>query len=215
MKMCNISCVQVGLHSVFIPETLRFVASNVRLDSEIVQILAALPDQAQLVCALERCRSPDEFIASLEEIVNSSTLLAPSSSGTSVSKIRASHCAEAKLLNLLVLELNTIGWEKVLEINDSLDFIKFAVADSKGQQHVFDVSFGKNFPTDAPVVNANIPKKFALSWPFPNNSNPLVTLYDFVRSEILRFEEYFEVQYIIYIIIIYLFGRILIFSCRF
>ena len=178
-----------GFHSVFIPSTAVFLASQIHLDCEIIEILSTYPEQQQLLAMLERCRTPEEFLTSLEEMLNSPLL----SSRTEQLKIRASHIGETKMLQLLVSELDIIGWDKIVEVNDSFDFIKFSVMDSKGRQHAFDVKFGENFPLEAPIVTVSLPKKLHFNWPLSSVESVLVALYNFVIAEILRYEVYFEV----------------------
>lgn len=171
------------------PDAKVFFASQVHLDCEIIEILSTFPEQQQLLAMLERCRTPEEFLTSLEEVLNSSLL----SSRAGKPKIRSSHIGETKLLQLLVSELDVIGWDKIVEVSDCFDFIKFSATDSKDRQHTFDIRFGVNFPLEAPIVTVSLPKKFYFHWPIPNADSVLVALYSFVVTEILRYEEYFEV----------------------
>ena len=64
---------------------------------------------------------------------------------------------------LLISELDSIGWEHFVSVNQRLDVIKLKTADSRGFEHQFEVHISPHYPFQAPGLTVDLPVRIQLS----------------------------------------------------
>ena len=64
----------------------------------------------------------------------------------------------------LVNQLDSIGWNKVEDIDDSLSHVVFQVDDRRGRQHQLTCNLDSLFPSKCPVFTTDLPGDFEVSW---------------------------------------------------
>ncbi|KAM8852822.1 E3 ubiquitin-protein ligase FANCL isoform 1-T1 [Synchiropus picturatus] len=64
----------------------------------------------------------------------------------------------------LISEMEALGWDKLLFIDDQFRTLKLNAQDSSGRQHVLTISLKSQHPAEAPEFSADLPIPLLLSW---------------------------------------------------
>ncbi|KAG8583807.1 hypothetical protein GDO81_008557 [Engystomops pustulosus] len=64
----------------------------------------------------------------------------------------------------LVKDIETLGWDKLLFVDNEFSTIKLKMEDSSGRDHVVVVRLGAGYPYKAPDCCVDLPVAFSISW---------------------------------------------------
>ncbi|CAA2960704.1 E3 ubiquitin- ligase FANCL isoform X1 [Olea europaea subsp. europaea] len=79
-------------------------------------------------------------------------------------------------------EVEEIGWERLLKLQDDLTSLSFRLMDKKGRAHILEITLDKTYPKCPPAVSADVPYNFNLEW--PRNSS--------LRDVVRQFQEHMD-----------------------
>ena len=96
----------------------------------------------------------------------------------------------SNLPQLLMADVEAIGWSNVTHINDEFTVIKLKI-ELASITHDFEVFISEGHPRIAPTVHCNLPFPINFSW---NELSSLYQLYSTVREIIKKHEDFFLVQ---------------------
>ncbi|XP_051141453.1 uncharacterized protein LOC127258592 isoform X2 [Andrographis paniculata] len=65
-------------------------------------------------------------------------------------------------------EIEEVGWENLVRLGNDLTFLCFRVMDSKGRQHILEITLDETYPRRPPSVSVGLPYNFNLEW-FPKS----------------------------------------------
>ena len=174
--------------------------------------------------------NPSSFLAALEAAVNKAmsdveatsaarTTSALSSSSSSSSSSTFSSIADGlyrvkssettRLAKFLITQLNDLGWDKVLDINDTFQKIKLEVIDAGNRKHNFEIEFSSAYirkhqstsakydyergrPTsanDGIIVHVDLPYPISLA---QSSSVRLSDIYTRVEEEFNVYQQYIQ-----------------------
>jgi E3 ubiquitin-protein ligase FANCL len=74
-------------------------------------------------------------------------------------------------------EMDTVGWNRLTSLDDSLTSIRIRITDSDARDHIITVKLTLSYPNDIPQCTCDIPMEVPLTWWIPSTS----TLADIVR----------------------------------
>ena len=213
-----------GLHSVYFPKeslsSFPLNPSTIRIDEELVAIIMASRGTSYPISIPTDAPSAKAFLSTLESLIAATTGTAstfassskrfPSSSSASSALtpayldvktvVRADNFVETRLSQLLMAELNVLGWEKVIDISDDFQKIKLQLIDLKGRKHSFEIEVSGNYPKDPPRVYADLPHPITLPSMLGENFNRLgerrdvnlSTIFKIVDNLVMRYQSYFD-----------------------
>ncbi|KAL2499545.1 zinc ion binding [Abeliophyllum distichum] len=61
-------------------------------------------------------------------------------------------------------EVEEVGWEHLLKLQEDLTFLSFRLMDKKGRVHVLEITLDNTYPKCPPLVSADVPYNFNLEW---------------------------------------------------
>ena len=97
------------------------------------------------------------------------------------------------LPQLIMNQLQEVGWEKVVSINETFSLVSFQYLDSGQRNHEYDIYIGHGYPHVAPTVNAHLPCPVHFNW--QQSSAPSIkTVVTAVEETIGQLQPLFEVQ---------------------
>ena len=108
--------------------------------------------------------------------------------------------AESDLSEVLMFELEQIGWERVVEVNENLTSIKLKEWDSTGRQHHYIISLSEGYPNIEPVVKVSLPNPLLIQW---DSNSKLYSITQLIKNELKLYEVYFSVRFIVLNIRVY------------
>ena len=78
---------------------------------------------------------------------------------------------------VLVAELDVVGWSSLLSISPSLDEIQLQLTDSAGRDHAITLMLPPDYPRSPPRVRTTLPAPFEIAWPRdPSTGRPTHSL---------------------------------------
>ncbi len=143
---------------------------------------------SSLASKLKNCSNIKEFISEISNIINNQLIDLPNS-------IKGFDYSSTIKPNKLLEEINLVGWDHLIDINDDFNELKFCIFDNYQRSHIINVVLPNNYPNVKPKVNVELPVYFEL--PTWNNSFNLQNVINMVASEISKYESLFEVIFII------------------
>ncbi|XP_066451840.1 E3 ubiquitin-protein ligase FANCL [Eleutherodactylus coqui] len=69
----------------------------------------------------------------------------------------------------LVKDIDNLGWDKLLFVDNEFSTIKLKIEDSSGRDHVIIVRLGARYPYKAPDCCVDLPVAFSISWTAQSN----------------------------------------------
>nr|XP_057919607.1 E3 ubiquitin-protein ligase FANCL [Doryrhamphus excisus] len=73
----------------------------------------------------------------------------------------------------LILEMETLGWDKLLFIDTQFQMLKLKAEDSSGRQHILTINLKSKYPAEAPECTADLPVPLVLTWTPQSSLNQL------------------------------------------
>ncbi|KAK9163561.1 hypothetical protein Syun_004463 [Stephania yunnanensis] len=62
------------------------------------------------------------------------------------------------------LQVEEVGWENLVKLDESLAFVSFRIKDTKGRAHIIEIHLPQSYPRHAPSISADVPHVFELNW---------------------------------------------------
>ncbi|XP_063774276.1 E3 ubiquitin-protein ligase FANCL isoform X1 [Pseudophryne corroboree] len=84
--------------------------------------------------------------------------------------------------SLLVKDIENLGWDKLLFVDNEFSTIKLKIEDSSGREHVILLRLGARYPYKAPDCSVDLPVPFSISW------TPQSNLQDIYNQVLLTLE---------------------------
>lgn len=104
---------------------------------------------------MKHSRSVSEFIAELQNVIDK----------LQTGKIEESSMRDGEYYERMMRELEHIGWDSIVDINDTLDVIQFVVQDEKQRRHELSLWISERYPMECPVLsNYYLPSEFKVDW---------------------------------------------------
>ena len=92
---------------------------------------------------------------------------------------------------IIMAEIDSIGWDKFVGISDDLRNLKIAVRDDMQRLHGVELSIPPDYPLTPPTIAVSVPFDITLDWSLRRD---LVHLVDTVTVQINMHEAYFTVS---------------------
>ncbi|KAM3931651.1 E3 ubiquitin-protein ligase FANCL isoform 1-T1 [Leptodactylus fuscus] len=89
----------------------------------------------------------------------------------------------------LVKDIENLGWDKLLFVDNEFSTIKLKVADSSGREHVIIVKLGARYPYKAPDCCVDLPVAFSISWTPQSN---IQDIYNQVFSALESLKDFWD-----------------------
>ena len=102
-------------------------------------------------------RSPDaaSFVVELNDLLDR---LAPS-------RAPAAQLPSARFYELVIRELDAVGWGSLQSVSPALDSLQLLVLDAAGRAHTLGLSLPPDYPLSPPTAQVSLPSRFTLHWP--------------------------------------------------
>lgn len=71
----------------------------------------------------------------------------------------------ARFYELLVSEIDEVGWAALQSISASLDEVCLRTADAAGREHTIALRLPPDYPRMAPIARTSLPVPFSITWP--------------------------------------------------
>ena len=71
----------------------------------------------------------------------------------------------ASFYELLVTELDAVGWSALHTISPALDEVQLQLHDAAGREHAIVLALPSDYPRSAPRVRTTLPSAFDITWP--------------------------------------------------
>jgi E3 ubiquitin-protein ligase FANCL len=96
---------------------------------------------------------------------------------------------------VLISELDSIGWEHFVSVNQSMDVIKLKTSDKRGFEHQCEVHISQQYPLVPPVLTVDLPVSIHLSDCALENEDPysFKQILSTVQTEIDKYDDLFTV----------------------
>ncbi|XP_028398537.1 E3 ubiquitin-protein ligase FANCL-like [Dendronephthya gigantea] len=96
--------------------------------------------------------------------------------------------------SLLTNELEHIGWDKLVFINESFDVIKLRTSDTKGREHILTVHIPSKYPQVVPKCTADVPATFHFKGSSTAEDNMLESIYNEFSKVVLSYDVFWNVM---------------------
>ncbi|XP_049591958.1 E3 ubiquitin-protein ligase FANCL [Syngnathus scovelli] len=87
----------------------------------------------------------------------------------------------------LILEMETLGWDKLLFIDTQFQTLKVKAEDSCGRQHILTIHLKSKHPAEAPECSADLPVPLDLKWTPQSSLNQLYSQFLLVIEALTEF----------------------------
>lgn len=93
----------------------------------------------------------------------------------------------------LVDDIETIGWESLISLNEALNVLEVQIADQQGRNHSLRVEFASDYPSTCPLLAVDAPCEFYPPW--ESTAWNLKGIIDHFRSNFLpQFSAFWDVM---------------------
>lgn len=138
------------------------------VDEELAEILQPLSGEKWFIEKLEKFKTAKALAIGIQNIVDEI-----------VDQDKQSRTwDESALPQLLMRELDDVGWDRILKVNEDLTLIQMRSIDGTGREHLFDVLIRPGYPVVKPEVRAILPFQIQLPWTPNLNLRFLVSAVD-------------------------------------
>lgn len=103
---------------------------------------------------LQHSASVDGFVSELREMLE-----------RQLADVPASSLPPAEFYDLLIREIDAVGWSSLVQLSPGLDEVALSVADAAGRAHTLRLRLPVSYPAQPPVPSAALPSPFELRWP--------------------------------------------------
>jgi E3 ubiquitin-protein ligase FANCL len=154
MGWININEEALTVYARVFPESLKIDIHSIQVDPKLLDKFTILKQKKWFVDRLTHLDSIELLPLFLQEsLASDPTLLHAQSQDAYVDNIP----------QLLIFELDSIGWEHFVNVNQTLDIIKLKTEDRLGFEHQFEVHILQHYPLVAPEITADLPVSIHLS----------------------------------------------------
>ncbi|XP_077351662.1 E3 ubiquitin-protein ligase FANCL isoform X2 [Festucalex cinctus] len=87
----------------------------------------------------------------------------------------------------LILEMETLGWDKLLFIDTQFQMLRMKAEDSSGRQHILTINLKSKHPAEAPECSADLPVPLLLKWTPQSSLNQLHSQFLLVIEALTEF----------------------------
>lgn len=180
-----------GLHSYSVSRRADGLVDGPSLaaDDELLALLLPLKDKSWVMERL--CGDAAAFARALQKLVAD----VDASEQQQQEKGSAAPCSgnnsRWSKMQVLVNQLEQVGWDKVLSVSPDLSVLRLRTHDSSGRAHAFDVSVPAAYPIAAPLVQVALPVPVSVPWPLSRAGGSLSLVLEAVEREVGRFEPLF------------------------
>ena len=96
---------------------------------------------------------------------------------------------------LLISEIDQIGWDHFVSVNHSLNVVKLKIKDDDGYDHTFDVEISQEYPFVPPILSVDIPVNIQLTAGEPESDKTFSFshILRVVQREINNYRDLFKV----------------------
>ncbi|ONK76154.1 uncharacterized protein A4U43_C03F24510 [Asparagus officinalis] len=70
----------------------------------------------------------------------------------------------ASLYRSIYSQIEEVGWEHLLNLEDDLSSLSFRIVDKKGRTHTLEITLPRNYPRSSPSISADVPYICELEW---------------------------------------------------
>jgi hypothetical protein len=166
--------------------------NSLKVDDELSKLLNDIKSKEWFINRLNKSESINNFAKDLENIVIELIDRNENQLNLSLRK----DIIESELPQILMNQLDLLGWNSFVTANDDLSIITLMTNDSKGRIHEFEVTIPIGYPIVPPIVHASIPGGvIEMQWNSKYNLNNILTN---VNKIIYKYEKLFDVSIILY-----------------
>lgn len=155
--------------------------STLVVDDELGAILNPLTEKPWFKDRLENFKSARALAVGIQNFVNE---ISANPQNQILDSVR-----ESALPLLLMKHLDSIGWDRVLNVNEDLSRIQMRSVDCSDRQHIFDVLINPGYPLVCPTVQANLPIQIIIPWVKTSDLRLIISVVD---SVIQKYEGLFQ-----------------------
>ncbi|XP_046847833.1 E3 ubiquitin-protein ligase FANCL-like isoform X2 [Xenia sp. Carnegie-2017] len=94
--------------------------------------------------------------------------------------------------SLLMSELEAIGWDKLMFVNELFNVIKLKARDIKNREHVITIHILQEYPNTSPVCSVDLPQPFHIK--DTSNESPVKDIYTTFCKVIDKYQEFWNVM---------------------
>jgi E3 ubiquitin-protein ligase FANCL len=125
------------------------------------QLRAALTGhEDELMRRLQRSADANSFLAELTELLEREREQDSADKGASAT----SQLPSTAFYELLVSELDAVGWGLLVSVSPALDELQLQIEDAAGRAHVLELAIPSDYPRSPPRARASLPVPFELRW---------------------------------------------------
>jgi len=158
-------------------------------DDELLALLSPLKDKSWVMERL--CGDAASFARALQKLVTDVDASEQQQQQQEQASAALGNNARWSKVQVLVSQLEQVGWDKVLSVSPDLSVLRLRTHDSSGRAHAFDVSVPAAYPIAAPLVQVALPVPVSVPWPLSRVGGTLSLVLEAVEREIGRFEPLF------------------------
>lgn len=125
---------------------------------------------------LQHSASMEGFVSELREMLE-----------RQLADVPASSLPPAAFYDLLIREIDAVGWSSLLSLSPRLDEVALSVADAAGRAHTLRLMLPPGYPAQPPVAAAALPAPFEPRWP-PAVSPSLAGAVELFRAALGRYQ---------------------------
>jgi E3 ubiquitin-protein ligase FANCL len=89
----------------------------------------------------------------------------------------------------IVAELDAVGWQHLMHLDESLTGMKLRCADEAGREHYVTVSLQPGYPSTAPECAVDLPAAMELRWSPGKNTCSLAAVLEQFKHELSKYQE--------------------------
>ncbi|KAL0586384.1 hypothetical protein ABG067_003997 [Albugo candida] len=143
---------------------------------------------------LQKASSLCDFIRDLQEMLSvESDRMARCVASQAVDAPPCTKPPAASYYKQLVDDIETIGWESLISLNEALNVLEVQIADQQGRNHSLRVEFASDYPSTCPLLAVDAPCEFYPPW--ESTAWNLKGIIDHFRSNFLpQFSAFWDVM---------------------
>jgi len=140
---------------------------------------------------LSQSKDVDSFLLELKDILER----AIRGSAASTFKSSGSLLSPTQPLQLysgLITELQEIGWDRVLAVDDSLSSFQILLKDSADREHIITLKIPTDYPTSPPNCIADLPTAVNINW--SRNTGTVAKVVELHEKALENFQDFWKVM---------------------
>lgn len=154
--------------------------STIRVDNDLLDVLEPVASKKWFVDRITDIHNIDDLPAVIEDIILEMGSLN-----------RPFHQITRNTAQLVISEIDEIGWDRFSGITEDLRSLKLCLLDNSHRSHEIELSFEDDYPDTPPVVRVSAPFEVALDWTWKRSISHVV---DCISRDLNTFASYFTVD---------------------